>query len=48
MPRQCLVFIVFLVALALGQDSRPVYCLLSALYCNEVVACPSFVPAFVT
>jgi len=46
-PGQCLVLSVFLDVLALGQDSRPLYCLLSALYCNEVVACP-FVPAFVT
>jgi hypothetical protein len=48
MLRQYLVLSVFLNVLALRQDSRPLYCLLSALYYNEVVACPSFVPAFIT
>jgi hypothetical protein len=47
-PKRCIVFIVFLNVLALRQDSRPLYCLLSALYCNKVVAYPSFMPAFVT
>jgi hypothetical protein len=47
-PRRCIVFIVFLNILALKQDSKLLYCLLSTLYYNEVVACPSFVPAFIT
>jgi hypothetical protein len=48
MPRRCLVLSVFGCfgsALVPRQDSRLLYCLLSALFCNKVVACLSFVLA---
>jgi hypothetical protein len=38
---------VFLDVLALGQASSLLYCLLAYWFCNEVVACLSFMPAFV-
>jgi hypothetical protein len=47
-PKRCIVFVMFLDVLAHRRDSRLLYCLLAFLYCNEVVACPSFVAAFVT
>jgi len=35
---RCVVFLVFLNFLTLGQDSRPLYCILTVLCCYEVVA----------